>query len=435
MTVPNLSEHLSSAETTAQLSARFGYAAAMKSINNLLLLGDGETWNRQKVDFAGLPEMVRTFLQVAAGAADFPVTRLLGQSPAGLSATGESDTRNYYDMVSARQEADLRPKLERLDRLIARSEGIEADALTFDFRPLWQLDAATAATVALQKAQATQVYAGLNLWPVATTARLVQAQLAEDGTYPNAAAAFGGSATSPAAPTLDFDPDQPRDDRGRWTAGGESGGAAAETAAAGKPGAAPTSSHRAKAASEAPGGILGFLNALNPIGIAQAQEIEPEEENRRPGEPGESEPGDALLLQRYDAAWEALRAIDPSNRNLETMEPPGSIPTEADIARVEAAARDASIARTCDFLRPGGQPIGEEGTSPHIRELPGGLPMALRDFYDLRVGGKDVPFAKGSMVRLPYGGGTVTFRPVSSTDGSPAIDVNIPDVIRMKLHY
>ena len=90
VTVPNLSEHLSNAATTAQLSARFGYAAAMKSLNNLLLLGDGETWARQRVDFAGLPEMVRTFLQVAAGAADIPVTRLLGQSPAGLSATGEA---------------------------------------------------------------------------------------------------------------------------------------------------------------------------------------------------------------------------------------------------------------------------------------------------------------------------------------------------------
>ena len=86
MTVPNLSEHLSSTATTQQLSARFSYAAAMKSINNLLLLGDGETWNRQKVDFSGLPAMVQTFLQVAAGAADIPVTRLLGQSPAGLSA-------------------------------------------------------------------------------------------------------------------------------------------------------------------------------------------------------------------------------------------------------------------------------------------------------------------------------------------------------------
>ena len=33
VTVSNLSEHLSSAETTAQLSARFAYAAAMTSIN------------------------------------------------------------------------------------------------------------------------------------------------------------------------------------------------------------------------------------------------------------------------------------------------------------------------------------------------------------------------------------------------------------------
>ena len=74
---------------------------------------------------AGLPEMVRTFLQVAAGAADIPVTRLLGQSPTGLSATGESDTRNYYDMIAARQELDLRPQLERLDRLILRSEGLD----------------------------------------------------------------------------------------------------------------------------------------------------------------------------------------------------------------------------------------------------------------------------------------------------------------------
>ncbi len=145
VTVPNLSEHLSSADTTAQLSARFAYAAAMKSINNLLLLGDGETWARQRVDFAGLPEMVRTFLQVAAGAADIPVTRLLGQSPAGLSATGDSDTRNYYDMIAARQELDLRPQLERLDRLILASEGLDPGALSFAFRPLWQMDAPPAA--------------------------------------------------------------------------------------------------------------------------------------------------------------------------------------------------------------------------------------------------------------------------------------------------
>ena len=52
------------------------------------------------------------------------------------------------------------------------------------------MDAAAAATVALQKAQATQIYAGLGLWPVATTSRLVEAQVIAKGTYLNAAAVF-----------------------------------------------------------------------------------------------------------------------------------------------------------------------------------------------------------------------------------------------------
>ena len=234
VTVPNLSEHLSSAETTAQLSARFAYAAAMKSINNLLLLGDGETWSRERVDFGGLPEMVRCFLQVAAGAADIPATRLLGQSPAGLSATGESDTRNYYDMIAARQELDLRPPLERLDRLMLRGEGLDPAALSFAFRPLWRLDAPAQAALALSKAQATQIYAGLGLWPTAVTARLVEAQLAADGTYPNAAALFAEGGAPPATPTVDFDPDQPRDGRGQWTSVG-AGAGAAEAPSAGRP--------------------------------------------------------------------------------------------------------------------------------------------------------------------------------------------------------
>ena len=183
--------------------------------------GDGESWARQSVDFAGLPEMVRCFLQVAAGAADIPVTRLLGQSPAGLSATGDSDTRNYYDIIVARQELDLRPGLERLDRLILRSEGLDEGALTFAFRPLWQLDEPARAALSLSRAQATQVYAASGLWPAGVVARLAKAQLVADGTYPNAAAVFAEGGVGDAAgtsPTLDYDPAQPRDPDGKWTA-------------------------------------------------------------------------------------------------------------------------------------------------------------------------------------------------------------------------
>ena len=71
--------------------------------------------------------------------------------------------------------------------------------------------------MALSKAQATQVYAGLNLWPSAVIGDLVRSQLLEDGTYPNAGAIFGAEGQHMFA---DYDPDQPRNKVGEWTSGG-----------------------------------------------------------------------------------------------------------------------------------------------------------------------------------------------------------------------
>ena len=111
------------------------------------------------------------------------------------------------------------------------------------------------------------------------------------------------------------------------------------------------------------------------------------------------------------------------------------MPTEAEIAQLEGAARDAAIKRTCDFLRPDGKPIGERGTSSKLRILNGGLTAAQRDYDYLSLGGTAVPLDNGSMVRLPGGAGTITLRPITSTPGSPAVDVNIPGIIQRKLHY
>ena len=378
--------------------------------------------------------MVRCFLQVAAGAADIPVTRLLGQSPSGLSATGESDTRNYYDMIAARQDLDLRPQLERLDRLMLRSEGLDPDGLTFAFRPLWQLDATSAAAIALQKAQATQIYAGLGLWPAEVTARLVEAQLAQDGTYPSAAAVFaadGAASASGAKQAFDYDPSEPRDRRGRWHRNGtgpstlapESG---ARTAGRGGPG------------HDQPGDLTSLFNLLNPVGAAQAQETPPDEPTRRtadPDEPTDPQPGEVVRIQRFVQAWRSLKEIDPANRELQTLEPPGYVPSEADVARMEGAAREAAIQRVCNFVRPNGQPIGREGTSPDIRILPGGLVAAQSDFDYLSVGGTQLPMPNGSRILLPGGAGFVMLRPVTSTPKSPAVDINLLDAFRMKIHY
>ena len=119
------------------------------------------------------------------------------------------------------------------------------------------------AALALSKAQATQVYAGLGLWPAAVTAKLVEAQLTEDGTYPNAAAVFAKGADATVA---DFDSNQPRAPDGRWTAGGPTTPSSAWESGATE-GAGVASK---RTAPSEPSGILGVLGMLNPIGTAHA---------------------------------------------------------------------------------------------------------------------------------------------------------------------
>lgn len=193
--VPGLSDHLSTAETTARLTSRFTYAATMKSQFNMLLLeGDGQTgesWEQKELGFGQLPELMRQFLQIASGAADIPVTRLLGESPAGLNSTGESDIRNYYDNVSARQELELRPALTRLDELLIRSAlGLRPAEIYYEWAPLWQLSEKERAEIQRLKTEAAEKDADMGLIPLPALARARANQLVEDGVYPGLEAAI-----------------------------------------------------------------------------------------------------------------------------------------------------------------------------------------------------------------------------------------------------
>ncbi len=90
--------------------------------------------------FAGLGDLLLQFAQQIAGALQIPLVRLLGQSPAGLNSTGESDLRTYYDNIKARQETSFRVPMTRVYRALAQSCGIKLpDGFWIQFRSLWQL--------------------------------------------------------------------------------------------------------------------------------------------------------------------------------------------------------------------------------------------------------------------------------------------------------
>lgn len=183
--VPGLMDNIANADYEGRLKKKFGLAAQAKSLYQMLLLDKDEEWQRVTANFASLPDVLQMYLLIASGAADIPATRMLGQSPAGMSSTGESDIRNYYDRVSADQKVILTPALNRLDEVLIRSTlGSRPPELHYVWASLWQLDETQKATIAAQKAAVfkSDVDAGLIPGDVLREARINQ--LIEDGTYP-----------------------------------------------------------------------------------------------------------------------------------------------------------------------------------------------------------------------------------------------------------
>lgn len=183
--IPDLMRLISEPEYRDALRDRLQMAAETKSNVHALIMDAGEEYTTKPQNFTQLPEVSRVFIQVAAGAADIPLTRFLGQSPGGLQSTGESDLRNYYDRLKGEQETALRPPLtEVLAPVVYHALGEWPKGLEFEFRPLWQETEAEAARTELDEARAVEIYAALNLIPGDVLAEGVKNRLIERGTFP-----------------------------------------------------------------------------------------------------------------------------------------------------------------------------------------------------------------------------------------------------------
>jgi uncharacterized protein len=180
--VPDLHKLLSTQSGTDALLRRWSLANTLKSTVNTLLIGNEEEFTRKEMNFGGLPDLIRTHLEIVSGAADVPLTRLLGQSPAGLNATGESDIRNYYDMLRSRQTTELEESTWPLDEALKRHvTGASPDELVYEWVPLWQLSEAERADIAQKKMSAVTQLSALNLFLPTEMRPAVFDMLMQDG--------------------------------------------------------------------------------------------------------------------------------------------------------------------------------------------------------------------------------------------------------------
>ena len=155
--VPGLREILATGGPAYEgLIAQVDFMRQTQSNEGITLMDGEDEFQTSQYSFAGVSDIIMQFAQQVSGALQIPLVRFLGQSPAGLSSTGESDLRTYYDNVHAEQDSELRVPMHVVYELISRSElGQELDEdFSFEFASLWQLTEIEKSNIARDMSQA-----------------------------------------------------------------------------------------------------------------------------------------------------------------------------------------------------------------------------------------------------------------------------------------
>lgn len=146
------------------------------TLNAVLLDAEGEDYARIATTLTELGNLIDRFQVQVASAAAMPVTELFGKSAAGMNATGENDTRSWYDKVTKVQRTKGQPALERILRLLMRSKlgptnGVEPASWSVKFPPVWQPTALEAATMRKTKVETAAILQDMQVVTPAQVAR------------------------------------------------------------------------------------------------------------------------------------------------------------------------------------------------------------------------------------------------------------------------
>lgn len=148
------------AQDESDLMTRLRLAQMGKSIVNAIVMDAAEDHQQKQLSFGGVKDILLSAYQLVAGATGIPASKLLGMPVSGLSATGENEIREYYDVVEGVQNNTIRPAIVNIDRLICHEAGIDYAAADYEWRSLWQQTEKERADTALVNAQAVAALAG-----------------------------------------------------------------------------------------------------------------------------------------------------------------------------------------------------------------------------------------------------------------------------------
>lgn len=133
---------LASQDGAVLLERRLATIERTRGITNAIAVDPekGEDFLKIATSFTGVPEILDRFADRLAAASRIPVTVLVGSSPAGLNATGQSDIQLWYDRVRVFQKQEVKPACEVLVQAVLSELGARPESFTISFPELERMN-------------------------------------------------------------------------------------------------------------------------------------------------------------------------------------------------------------------------------------------------------------------------------------------------------
>jgi phage-related protein (TIGR01555 family) len=120
---------------------------------------DSEELTNVTTPLSGLDALQAQAQEQLSSVARIPLSIYLQVTPTGLNASSDGEIRSFYADVTAHQEKDYRPNLQRIIELVQLGIDGKIDPdVKFTFEPLWEMSATEIATVRKTEAETDQIY-------------------------------------------------------------------------------------------------------------------------------------------------------------------------------------------------------------------------------------------------------------------------------------
>lgn len=138
----NLSDMIASGSEDL-VQQRLALLSKTASIINAIVVEEGEEVDRKSTNVSGVKDILSELKDRFIAATEYPHTVLFGEgATGGLGTQGQSEKRDYYDVVKNKQEEILRPILRQIINLILLAKDGPTNGKFIDysikFKPLWQ---------------------------------------------------------------------------------------------------------------------------------------------------------------------------------------------------------------------------------------------------------------------------------------------------------